>query len=413
MKISVSERKTCRLCESNNIELILKLARTPVGDFFISAGHLGEIQETVPLDLLLCTDCGNVQLRNVVNPEVVYGEYTYVSSISLELPGHFRKYAEDVLKRVNPPQGSLVVELGSNEGALLNFFKNKGMRVIGIDPSREIARKATEAGIETLPSFFSAELAKKIKNEHGAASIVIANNVFANIDDVVDMALGVRELLLPDGIFVFESSYLYDVVKKALLDTIFHEHISYLAVKPLETFFRRNGLEMIDAESVNTKGGSLRGTVQLAGGPRKILPSVAVMISSEEELGIDMPGVFGDLAERLESVKSELLSLLGEIKGQGKMIACYGAAVGLTTMMYCFDLSETVSFIVDDNEIKQNTFSPGYHIPVYASQAIYDKKPDYVLILAWRYAKPIMEQHRAFLEQGGHFILPLPVVKVI
>ena len=413
MSIFAVERRTCRLCGAEDLKLVLQLAQTPVGDFFVPADRLDEVQETVPLDFLLCGTCGHVQLRNVVDPEAVYGEYTYVSSISLELPDHFRKYADGVIKRVRPEAGALVVELGSNEGALLNFFKKRGFRVLGIDPARAIAQKATEAGIETLPTFFTAELARKIRKDYGSATVVIANNVLANIDDLSNVAEGVRELLAPEGIFVLETSYLFDVVQKALIDTIFHEHLSYFAVKPLVSFFKRHGLDLIDAQRVSTKGGSLRCTVQLAGGPCMTLESVAEMIAIEEKAGINTPEAFSRLTAKLESVKNELLNLLNDLKAQGKTIAAYGAAVGLTTMVYYFDLGKILSFIVDDNEIKQGSFSPGYHIPVYSSQALYEKKPDYVLILAWRYAAQITKKHQKFQNQGGCFVLPLPKVEIV
>lgn len=413
MKVSVFKRNTCRLCEGSNLESVFRLTPTPVGDDFVSAARLNEIQGIFPLDLILCRDCGNVQLLNVVNPEVIYGEYTYVSSVSLELPEHFRRYADDILTLVDPPNGSLVVEIGSNEGALLNFFKNKGMRVLGIDPARNIAQKATEAGIETIPTFFNSKLANEIKKVHGSAAIIIANNVIANIDDLSDVAEGIRSLLAPRGVFVMETSYLLDVVERNLLDTIFHEHLSYLSAKPLNTFFQHHGMELIDVQRVPTKGGSLRCIVQLAGGPYNVSSYVSDIISFESNFGIDRPEAFKALSERLENIKKQLLNLMGKFKEQRKTVACYGAAVGLTTMMYYFDLGNMVSFIVDDNPIKQNTFSPGYLIPVFSPQSIYDKKPDYVLILAWRYTKTIIKKHEAFMKQGGHFIVPLPVIKVI
>lgn len=413
MKVSVLKRNNCRLCGEKNLELVLSLTPTPVGDDFIPAARLDESQETFPLDLLLCRLCGNVQLLNIVDPEVVYGEYTYTSSISLELPDHFRKYADDILNRINHTKGSLIVEIGSNEGTLLNFLKSKEMKVLGIDPARNIALKATETGIETIPAFFTAELAKTIRKKYGQASIVIANNVIANIDDLSDTIDGVRNLLSHDGIFVFETSYLLDVIEKNLIDTVFHEHISYLAVKPLEAFFRRHGMELIKTERVPTKGGSIRGTVQLVGGSHKVSPSVNGLIALEEKSGIFHHEAFTSLADKLDSIKKPLHSLLENFKARNKTIACYGAAVGLTTMMYYFDLSRMLSFIVDDNLKKQNTFSPGYHIPVYSSQTLYEKKPDYVLILAWRYADSIIRKHQKYLEQGGQFIKPLPELEII
>ncbi len=413
MKVKVFHRDACRLCGGRSHDLGLSLRPTPIGDDFVPKERLSKVQDSFPLDLCVCRDCGNVQLLKTLDPEVVYGEYLYTSSSSVGLPEHFQRYADHVICYANPSKGALVVELGSNEGAMLRAFKNNDLRVLGIDPAVEIARRATAAGLETLPTFFSAKLAAEIRAKYGPASIVVANNVFANIDDLADMAVGVRMLLADDGVFVFETSYLLDVVEKNLLDTVFHEHLCYFAVKPLEMYFHRYGMQLVNVERVPTKGGSLRGYAQLAGAKRIVAPAVAELKALEVKAGIDRPQALAALGERLDTIKGELLALLDDLKSKGKTIANYGAAVGLTTMIYHFDLAGRLSFIVDDNLAKQNTFSPGHHIPVYAPQAMYERKPDYMLILAWRYADNIIKNHRTYLDQGGHFIVPLPNVKVI
>ena len=413
MNVKVFHRDTCRLCGGRSHDLGLGLTPTPIGDDFVPKERIDKVQESFSLDLCVCRDCGNVQLLKTLDPEVVYGEYLYTSSTSVGLPEHFQRYADDVMRYANPSKGALVVELGSNEGAMLRAFKNNGMRVLGIDPAAEIAHSATAAGLETLATFFSAKLATEIRAKYGAASIVVANNVFANIDDLADMAEGVRALLAPDGIFVFETSYLLDVVEKNLIDTIFHEHLCYFAVRPLEGYFSRHGMQMINAERVPTKGGSLRGYVQLAGAKRIAAPAVAELKALEMEAGIDRPQALAVLGGRLDKIKRDLLALLDKLRSQDKTIANYGAAVGLTTMIYHFDLADKLNFIVDDNLAKQNTFSPGHHIPVYAPQAMYERKPDYVLILAWRYADNIIKKNQAYLDQGGHFIIPLPELRIV
>ena len=413
MSATVQHRETFRLCGGSKLELALRLTPTPVGDDFVSEERRHVAQPTYPLDLMLCSDCGNVQLLNVVNPEIIYREYTYTSSISLGLIEHFNQYAESVLRQANPPEGSLIIELGSNEGAMLRAFKSRGYRTLGIDPAREIARHATESGIETLPTYFTAELARTIRDERGPAAIMIANNVLANIDDVSDVAAGIRTLLSPDGLFVFETSYRLDVVEKALIDTIFHEHLTYFSVKPLVSFFSPHGMELVDVERVATKGGSLRGVVQLAGRHQRLSPSVAQLVACETKCGLDRPETYQNLESRLSHMKNDLRALLENLKAQRKTIAAYGAAVGLTTMIYHFDLGELVSFIVDDNPGKQNTYSPGLHIPTLPSEALYERKPDYVVILAWRYAEAIRKKHQRYLEAGGHFIIPLPDIWII
>lgn len=413
MSVYSFRRDNCRLCGGRNLELVVQLAPTPIADDYVSVERLGEVQETFPLDLFLCRACGHVQLLDVVNPEVLFGDYLYVTSSSLGLVEHFRRYTDEMMRRVSPPEGSFVVEIGSNDGALIRFFQDRGMRVLGVDPAREIARRAAESGIETLPTFFTSERARKIKRECGPAAIIVANNVFAHSDDLGDMAEGVRDLLAPDGVFVFEVSYLVDIVQKTLFDTIYHEHLCYHTVKPLKSFFDRHGMQLIDAERVPTKGGSLRGTAQLAVGSRPESPSVDELIALETSLGFDRSESFKVFGAKIEGVKTQLLNLLCGLKSQQKTIAGYGASATVTTLIYEFELNDVLSFIVDDNPRKQGMFSPGYHIPVLSPQLIYEQKPDYLLILAWNYSEPIMKKHEAFLKAGGHFIVPLPTVQVI
>lgn len=412
MSVKVFNRDTCRLCGSKDQELGLSLTPTPIGDEFVRKDRLGTAQETFSLDLFVCGDCGAVQLLKTLDPEVIYGDYMYTSSISVGLPEHFQRYAAHVADKIKPAPGGLVVELGSNEGAMLRAFKTAGMKVLGIDPASEIAKAATAAGLETMAAFFSSELAGKIRAERGAASIVVANNVFANIDDLADMAQGVRQLLADDGVFVFESSYLLDVAEKDLIDTVFHEHLSYFAVKPLGKYFERNGLQLFDVERVPTKGGSLRGYVQIAGGMRPVTKAVAELEALETKAEVDKPAALRRMGERLQTLKSGLHALLdGEAKG--KSVASFGAAVGLTTMIYHFDLAPRIEYIVDDNPGKQGTFSPGHHIPVVSPEEMLKRRPDYVVLLAWRYADGIIERNRAYLDSGGHFIIPLPALTVV
>lgn len=406
-------RETCRLCGSRELELVLPVAATPPGDHYVSAAELNEVQETYPHDIVLCRGCGLAQLAFTVNPDLLYGRYVYVSSISLGLVEHFRGYAGDVLARVKPPAGARVVDVGSNDGSLLRAFKERGMSVLGVDPAADIARAATESGVETLAGYFTLDLARKLKAERGPAAIVTANNVTANVDDLAHFVEGVRHLLAPDGVYVFETSYLLDVVQKSLIETVFHEHLSYFSVKPIDAFFRRIGMQLFDVQRVPTKGGSIRGFVQLAGGPRPVSPAVAELIAEETKAGLHQPETFKAFGAKLDGVKSDLQRLLRDLKSQGKKIAGYGASVGVTTLLYQFGLDGLLEFIADDNPRKQHTFSPGHHIPVLPSAALYEKKPDYVLILAWAYAEPIMKKHQEFAAKGGRFIIPLPAVKTI
>ncbi len=371
-------------------------------------------QALFPLDVFFCEDCFHVQLLDVVEPKVLFENYVYVSGTSPVFVKHFEDYAADVMGRLAPGPGGLVVDIGSNDGTLLGFFKDAGMKVLGIDPARDIAEKATASGIETLNDFFSAPLAEKILGTHGPAAVITANNVFAHIDDLAGVSEGIASLLADDGIFVFEVSYLVDVFEKTLFDTIYHEHLAYHSVKPLLPFFDRHGMELIEAVRVESHGGSLRGMAQKKGGPRTVGASVARAVAREAELGLDRAETLRAFAGRIDTRKAELSAVLAGFKAEGKTVAGFGAPAKATTLMYHFGIGpDVIDFIVDDSPLKQNLLTPGMHIPVVGQQAITERKPDALVILAWNFADPIMAKNAAFHDRGGRFIIPLPEVRMI
>lgn len=406
-------RSTCRLCDSSNITLAVPYPATPIADAYVSAQELYKEQQLYPLDLYLCLDCGHVQLCDVLDPDELFRNYTYETSVSLGLVEHFRTYADEVFAYCPPPEGSLVVEIGSNDGSLLRFFKQKGLQVLGVDPALKVAKKATAAGIETIPDFFSRNLAREIKEQHGVASIIAANNVFAHSDSIADMAAGIHDLLDREGIFVFEVSYLPYIIENKLFDTIYHEHLCYHTVKPLQQFFRRHGLELIDFKQIATKGGSFRGIVRRSDGGLPMMPSVLKQIEIESVGSYASVEPYRLFAEELGAVKENLTTLLVQLKKDGASLAGYGASATVTTLIYYFGLENYLDYLVDDNPGKHGTYSPGVHLPVFPSQTLYDKKPDYVIVLAWNYADPIIKRHEAFRDAGGRFIVPLPEVRII
>ncbi len=413
--MTIRRRTECRLCDSRRLTPVLSLTSTPLANQFVPANLVGTPQERYPLDLYLCQHCGHLQLLDVVDPELVFRNYPYVSSTSPVFVEHFRHYAEVMARYADLRAGALVVDVGSNDGTLLRFFRAAGMRVLGVDPAIDIARRATEAGIETLPEFFTPQVASAIRVRFGAASLVTANNVFAHADDLHGIAEAVVALLAPDGLFVFEVSYLLDVVQNTLFDTIYHEHLSYHTAGPLVRFFDRHGLELIDAQRVPTHGGSLRGIVAkkgMRGGRQATLDG---LLEVEAAAGLRSAAPYNDLADRIGQLKSELTSLLRRLKGEGKKFAGYGAPAKATTLMFQFELGrEVLDYLVDDSPFKQGLFSPGYHIPIVPSALLYEDqhRPDYVLILAWNFAEPIMQKHQRFAQIGGHFVVPLPALEV-
>lgn len=411
--IKVTRKGTCRLCTSQELELVVPLAPTPVAEKYVSKEELHIPQPTYPLDLYLCRNCGHVQLLDVVDPEFLFDNYTYMSSNTKLLVEHFDETAEQTISRFHITPNSLVADIGSNDGSLLRCFQKRGMRVIGVDPAKEIARKATEAGIPTIPEFFKLALAEKVKSEHGPASVVCAFNVFAHADDLAGMAESIRALLGPNGIFVFEASYLLDIIERVLLGTIFHEHLSHHSIKPIAVFLRRHGLELIDVQRNMIQGGSVVGTVQLIGGPHTVAPSVRAILDLEAQVGLDQPETFKAFAGKLQRLKTELGGMMIDLKRQGKSLWGYGAARSGTTLIAQMGLGSVISYIVDDSGDKQNKYNPGDHIPILPSKALCEQKPDYVFILAWIHAQRIIENNRVYLEQGGHFIVCFPEIQII
>jgi len=379
----------------------------------VDRGH-AVFKEAVPLELDLCMGCGMLQVSYIGNPEIQYTNYLYTTSISLGLRDHFAQYTKDVLSDMDPCAETLVVEMGSNDGTLLSFFKEQGMAVQGIDPARSIAAKATESGIPTRAAFFTESEALEIIEVHGKASIVIANNVYANVDDLTDIMKGVEALLADDGIFVMETQYGPDVVEHNLLDTVYHEHLSYFALTPLVTFYARFGLEIIKVQRINTKGGSFRVTAQLTGGPRSINDSVGAMIAEEDDKNILDQSYYKQLTDAVQAVKSDLQDIITRTHDSGKKVAGYGVSVGTTTLLPQFAVSQGIDLLIDDDRTKDKVLSgPDYDIPVYQSEYLSAETTGAAIIFAWRYSEAIINNNKAFLEQGGVFIIPLPKVVVI
>ncbi len=414
MAIHHFRRRNCRLCASTALSLVLQLKPTPLANALVPKSRLGDVQPVFPLDVFLCDSCKHLQLLDVVDPRVLYEHYVYVSGTSPVFVEHFRQYAESMLARFASKPDVFTVDIGSNDGTLLSFFKQSGCRVLGVDPAIEIARDAVTRGIPTLVDFFSPALATQIVEKHGTASIVTANNVFAHLDDLTAFLRGIRTLIGRDGVFAFEASYLRDVIEKSLFDMFYHEHLDYHSVAPLVPFFESHGLELIDALRIDTHGGSLRGIVQAAGGPHPVSRTVGELVEEEKRIGLDKTVIYTGFASDIENIGQELRSILKKIKSGGKSIAGYGAPAKATTLMYHFGIGpDFVDYIIDDSPWKQSLYTPGLHIPVVPSSFMTEKKPDYILILAWNFASSIIQKNSAFQASGGKFIVPLPRVQVV
>jgi SAM-dependent methyltransferase len=413
VKEMVRRRSTCRLCGSSDVVLVLSLTPTPPVDAYVEEAELDAPQTAFPMDLFACRECGHAQLLDVVDPELLFGNYIYETASSPGLVAHFERYADEAISYSGARPGGFAVDIGSNDGTLLRFFKEHGLRVLGVDPAAEVASRATAAGIETVTSFMNVTVAEGIRRRHGRADIVTANNVFAHADDMGEMADSIRELLAPDGFFFFEVSYLLDMIGGMVFDFIYHEHLCHHSVKPLRAFLEGHGLELVDIFHIPTKGGSLRGVAQLKGGARPAGSSVDAFIEREESAGLYGLEIYENWDSRIEEVRRTVTQQVDAVRERGGTVAAYGASATSTVLIYHFHLGDKLEFIVDDIPERQGRFSPGHHIPVVAADAISDRSPDAILVLAWRFADMIIDKHRDYLSRGGTFLVPLPEPRLI
>ena len=412
-------RKTCRLCGASDLKLVSALAPMAIATTNFSTSDVPSqdalFREAVSMDLYLCGSCGHLQLMNVGNPDIQYRDYVYTTSLSLGLPRHFVDAADHLIKKLSLAKASRVVEFGSNDGTYLRAFKAVGMDIVGIDPARSIAAQATEAGIPTYSDFFNKEVAEKIRQERGAADLIVANNVIANIDDLAGVFHGAKSLLADGGAFVFETQYGVDVTESYLLDTIYHEHLSYFNVLPLVKALGQYGLELFDVERIPTKGGSIRAYVQAAKGPRRISDEVSALAKLESDIGTSVEAYYHAFENGIAALRTKIRALVDDVRARGGAVAGYGVSVGTSTLLAQFGLTDRIDFLVDDDRAKPAVLrGPGYDIPVYfGPDALVSRKPALTVVFAWRYVAPIVKANQAYRDQGGRFLVPLPAPTII
>jgi len=308
---------------------------------------------------------------------------------------------------------SLVVDVGSNDGSLLKPFKSAGYRVLGIDPAREVAQRANDAGIPTIPALMSVELAAQIRKEHGPAHVVCAFNVFAHADDLGAMVDAVRTMLAPDGLFFFEAQYLLDIIDGVLIATIFHEHMSHHSVKPMVQFLDRHGMELVSAERAPIQHGSLIGTAQVKGGGRRVEDSVRQLLALEADRKLDHLATLQEFGRKVQTLRERTAALVAQWKSEGATVAGYGAARSGPTLIAQLGLQGAIEYIVDDHPQKVGRYASGDGIPIVPTAELYARQPSYTVILAWVHAQKIIETNQRYLEQGGHFVVLCPETRVV
>jgi SAM-dependent methyltransferase len=394
----------------------MSLTPTPPGNNFLSKAELDLPEPSYPLELYFCQECHHVQLGHVVDPKILYQkDYFYVSGTSSKFVEHLNDYAQEMIRLLQLKSDSFVVDIGSNDGTCLKAFQQAGInKILGIDPATKIAERATESGVETIGNFFSYALANELRIKYGPAKLITSHNACAHIDHLDDVFRGVQHLLADDGIFVLEVGYLLDVYENAWFDTIYHEHLDFHTVAPFRKLFERLGMELIGVQRISPQGGSIRVMAQKMNGPRVVDQSVQDLISLEESKGLDKPETFIKFSQRINEVGIQLRSLIQSIKARGETIAGFGAPTKSTTLLAHFGLGkDDLDFIVDDNPLKQGLFSPAAHIPVLAPEEVFSRHPDYLLILAWNFAESIMANNQRYVKDGGKFIVPMPMPRII
>ena len=347
-----------------------------------------------------------------MEPEILFRDYVYFSSGMPSSP-HYCAYADEVVSRfIKSPQDQ-VVEIGSNDGHLLAEIQNKGVKILGIDPAKNIAVQACARGIETLPEFFSEKLAHEIRNTRGAAKVIIGNNVVAHIDDHHDLVRGIKALLADDGVFVLEAPYLADMFENLTFDTVYHEHLSYLAVRPLQRLFEQFGMEIFDIKVFPVQGNSLR-VYACNKGAYPVQPSVVALVQKEINSGFHTFFAYQELAQCIRGLKNEVKQTIASVRKDGKRIAAYGAPAKGNTLLNYFALGgDCLDFATEELPSKIGLLTPGMHVPVVHIDTARKNPPDYYLLLAWNYKDVVLEKEKDFLDRGGKFIMPVGRERII
>ena len=403
----------CVVCEGECVEQFLDLGLTALANKFLTGDELAGPEPTFPLRIGFCHDCAHVQLMEHVPPSAMFTDYLYLSSASRTLAGHLLELSDVVMQRRGLRAADLVIDIGCNDGTLLDAFRRYGVRTLGVDPAENLAQRAGASGPERYVGFFTSVTAREIVARWSQACVITATNTFPHIPQLRDFIEGIKTALAPDGVFVIEAHYLVDMLKQVAFDTIYHEHVSYWALGPMVRLFEQAGLQVVDAERLPVHHGQLRVFVQHQG-RGQASPSVRAILEAERAQGLDRFETFQRFASRTLELKASLQERLEALRAQGKRVAGYGAPAKGNTLLSFLELdSRSIEYIADRSPLKQGRYTPGRHIPVVAPERLLEDQPDYVLLLAWNFLDEILEQQAAYRQRGGRFIVPVPEVTVV
>lgn len=406
--------KKCRICSGQNFLTILDLGLQPLANNLIPEEKLNEPVDKYPLTLVKCNECGLIQIRETISPEILFSNYMYLSSCADTLVSGAKNLANQLIEKYHLGKSDLVVEIASNDGYLLQFYQNAGIPVLGIEPAANVAKIAREKrNIRTVVEFFDEELSKRIHQEYKAPSVIHANNVLAHVANLHEFVGGMKILLSTSGVISVEAAYVKDMIDVGAFDLIYHEHLCYYSLQCLELLFKKHNLEVFDVQYIPAQGGSLR---IFAGHPGKHEKTDRLKDFQEKENqeGIGGDQFYTEFANRVMELKKDLCSMLGQMKNNGQKIVAYGAAAKATVLFNYFGLGlGTFDYVVDRNQQKQGNIIPGTNLRVYPVEQIEIDKPDIILLTAWNYADEIISQLTSHRNRGGEFIIPLPHLKLV
>jgi len=406
----------CRFCQTSLEQTFADLGMSPISNAFLKPDQLNLKEPFYPLHAYVCTKCLLVQLEQFESPDAIFNdEYAYFSSFSDSWLKHAKEYAIEMVNRFGFDQSSFVVEIASNDGYLLQYFVEKKIPVLGVEPSANVAEAARKKGVDTLVRFFGMDTAKELVAKGRRADLLLGNNVLAHVPDLNDFVAGMKILLKPDGVITMEFPHLLRLMRENQFDTIYHEHFSYFSFLTVEKVFARHGLALFDVQQLSTHGGSLRIFAKHSGDRSKdVTGAVNALLGEEREAGLDKLMTYDVFAEKVRMTKRKFLQFLVQAKENGKSIVAYGApAKGNTLLNYCGVRTDFIDYTVDRSPHKQGMFLPGTHIPIYAPKRIFETKPDYLLVLPWNLKEEIVQQMSEIRSWGGQFVVPIPEVTVI
>jgi SAM-dependent methyltransferase len=406
----------CRSCGAIDLHPVLDLGHTPLANALLTAAQLAAPEPLYPLELVFCPSCTLVQITETVPPEQLFREYFYLSSFSDTVLRHAEETASQLSESRGLDSNSLVIEIASNDGYLLQYYKQAGIPVLGIEPATNIARVAEMRGVPTLSEFFGPGLGAELGQQGKRADVIHANNVLAHVADLNGFVQGLYLLLKDDGCAVIEVPYVKDMIDRTEFDTIYHEHLCYFSLTALDRLFHRHNLAIENVERLPIHGGTLRIYVgkDTTGSEQARSLSTRALLEEEKGWAVGRVEFYRGFGEKVERLRSDLLTLLGDLKAQERQIAVYGASAKGSTLLNCFGIGrETLDFVVDRSTAKQGYFTPGTHLPIYAPEHLLETMPDYVLLLTWNFADEILQQQSEYRRRGGRFIIPVPYVRVV